>query len=186
MKRILYFLPIALAVLAARSCGGTSQPAAPPALKINTLASLNGAIPTKATATASRSSAGSAADSQPMPALSSDNAAERLQVVRQAHNKWGGSKVARDKDRFAIVGRWNYEYPGGGCKIFNADGTFTFADWLTEIKGAYRFLSSNEIEFTYPGMLYGENVMRVEYRLLGDTLELKTLGLWFTYNRATP
>ncbi len=117
--------------------------------------------------------------------MSSDNPNERLQVARQAQDKWGAHKVAPGIDQLPIVGRWNNPVIDAAYITFNADGTFKNVSLLKDTEGTYRFLSNNEIEFTYPGMLYGQNVGQLEYRLLGDTLELKQWGTWIKYRRAT-
>jgi hypothetical protein len=186
MKRMLSILPAVLVLVAMRSCIPASGSKIPPPPENSTTIPMQLPLPIKAAQAANLSSSASATVSQAMPALSNDNAVERLQAVRKAQDKWGKRKVAPDIDRSAILGRWNASFSDAVYKILYADGAFKNCDGLLETEGTYRLLSNHEIEFTTPGFLYGKNVLQVEYRLLGDTLEFKPLGIWFTYKRATP
>ncbi len=122
-------------------------------------------------------------EDKPGPSLSSQNPSERLQAVRQAQDKWGVEKHALTADRHDIVGRWNHHWNDAVFMLLNADGTYKDVALLGQTEGTYRLLSNDEIEFTSPGF-FGQNVGTREYRLLGNTLELKILGEWVPYKRA--
>jgi len=176
MKRMRFPVTLALAVLAARYCYHRFAPA--PRVPTQGSAALGiHHLPTQAPPPA-------VAAAESLPGLSSDNPGERLQFVRQAQNKWGEHKPATTADQHAILGRWNHPWGDSAYLTFNADGTFTLVGVLRESEGTYRFLSFDQIELTFPGILYGENVVPLEYRLLADTLELKNLGAWVPYKRA--
>lgn len=185
MKRVLIFLPIALTVLAVRSCH-KSAPTPPVPPHTGTTPPIHVLPPPAPLPPPIPPQADDDAAGEPLSGLSSRNPHERLQVVRQAQDKWGSSKVAKEVDRHAIVGRWNNPTTSSAYFVFNADGTFKNVGLLKDTQGTYRFLSNGEIEFTYPGIIYGTNVQQHEYRLLTDTLELKFLGTWIRYYRATP
>ncbi len=185
MKRTLSSLTLALTFLAVCGCGRKPEPAIPLSLENNTKQQINvlPALEDKGTENPPSPNGNDASES--VRALSSDNPNERLQIVRQAQDKWGARKVAKDIDQLPIVGRWNNPVIDAAYITFNADGTFKNVSLLKDTEGIYRFLSNDVIEFTYPGLLYGENVGQLEYRLLGDTLELKQWGTWIKYRRAT-
>ncbi|HTU92892.1 MAG TPA: hypothetical protein VMF69_22620 [Gemmataceae bacterium] len=123
------------------------------------------------------------AQDKPGPSLSSDNPGERLQAVRQAQDKWGRQKHALTADRKDIVGRWNHPWSDAVYVLFNADGTFKDVGALKHTEGTYRLQPNDEIELTSPG-IFAPNVRIGEYRLLGDTLEVKIYGQWVPYKRA--
>lgn len=120
------------------------------------------------------------------PSLSSENPSARLQAVRRTQDKWGDHKPAPTADQRAILGRWNHPWTESAFLTFNADGSFQMNGWLRTVEGTYRFLSYDEIELNQPGLFYGRTIVRCEYRLLGDTLELKIYGEWVPYKRAAP
>lgn len=184
MKSKLPYLAIPLILLAARY-GRRQFTATPPVpLHTSTMQRIN-LLPAPAPPDPPIPAlAGGIAAEAPLSGLSSANPHERLQVVRQAQDKWGSSKVAKDIDRHVIVGRWNNPINSSAYFAFNADGTFRNVALLKDTQGTYRFLSNGEIEFTYPGIIYGTNVAQHEYRLLADTLELKLFGTWIRYHRA--
>jgi hypothetical protein len=186
MKRMLSSLTLALAFLAVCGCSRKAEPAIPLSLGNNTEQQITVLHAPRDIGTEILLSSDGNDASGSVRALSSDNSNERLQLVRQAQDKWGAHKVAQGIDQFAIVGRWNNPVIAAASITFNADGTFKNVSLLKDTEGTYHFLSNDVIEFTYPGMLYGENVTQFEYRLLGDTLELKQLGAWIKYHRATP
>lgn len=186
MKRTLSSLILALTFLTVCGCGHKAAPAIPLSLDNNTEQQINLLPAPQDKGAENPPSMDGNNASESVRALSSDNPNERLQVVRQAQDKWGARKVAQGIDQFAIVGRWNNPVTDAAYFTFNADGTFKNVSLLNDTEGTYRFLSSGVIEFTYAGILYGENVTQFEYRLLGDTLELKQLGAWIKYHRATP
>lgn len=185
MTRTLFLPPLALTFLAVCGCGHPAAPATTTVLENNTVPPMNVFSPPPVHATEIPSSPDDDAAAKLREALSSDNPNERLQIVRQAQDKWGSTKVAADIDQKAIVGRWNNPTISAAYITFNADGTFKNVALLKDTEGTYRFLSHNAIEFTSPGTLYGENAAQLEYRLFGDTLELKQFGTWIRYRRAT-
>jgi len=186
MKRTLSSLTLALTFLTVCGCGRQAEPAIPLSLDNNTEQQIN-ILPAAHDKGAENPPSSDGNDaSEFVRALSSDNPNERLQVVRQAQDKWGAHKVAPGIDQLGIVGRWHNPVIDAAYITFNADGTFKNVSLLKDTEGTYRFLSNNEIEFTYPGLLYGQNVGQLEYRLLGDTLELKQWGTWIKYRRAIP
>ena len=119
------------------------------------------------------------------PSLSSENPSERLHAIRQAQDKWGGHKPAQTADQHAIIGRWNHPWTESAYIAFDANGTFQMTGWLRVVQGTYRFLSFDDIELNQPGLIYGRTIVTCQYRLLGDTLELKIYGDWVPYKRAT-
>ena len=87
-------------------------------------------------------------------------------------------------DRQDILGRWDNPLTDAAYIRFSDDGTFKDVGLLKVTEGTYRFISSEVLEWRFPGVIYGENVVEIKYRLNGDTLELKLLGNWVKYSRA--
>jgi hypothetical protein len=87
-------------------------------------------------------------------------------------------------DREAIVGRWNHPWGAAAHLDFRSDGTFKLTGLLASPEGRYRVLPGGMIELDYPGTFYGRNVVKVPYRLSGETLELESFGDWVKFTRA--
>jgi hypothetical protein len=125
----------------------------------------------------------------PPPSLTSADRNERLEAVRNAHGKYGAKPpapaVAPAKDREAIVGRWDHPWGWRAYLQFNADGTFKAVGLLVSPEGRYRVLPGGMIELDYPGTFYGRNVVKLEYRLTGETLELMSVDGWVKYTKAS-
>jgi hypothetical protein len=121
---------------------------------------------------------------RPEPSLHSNDARERLQAARNAHDRFGAYKPrAVAADTAAIVGRW--DHPWGIAHLhLRSDGTFTEVALLGTNRGTYRLLSRGEIEFNSPGTFYGRNVVKFPYRLSGDALEVNVCDDWVKYTKA--
>jgi hypothetical protein len=87
-------------------------------------------------------------------------------------------------DSHEIIGRWDNPVSDSAYIRFNNDGTFKEVALLKTTEGTYRFLSKEVMEWRFPGVIYGENIVEIKYRLYGDTLELKLLGNWVKYSRS--
>jgi hypothetical protein len=87
-------------------------------------------------------------------------------------------------DREAIVGRWNHPWSAAVHLDFRPDGTVTSVSLRGKDEGTYRLLPGGMIELDLPGIFYGRNVVKVPYRLTGETLELMSFDAWVKYTRA--
>src|SRR5579875_2932320 len=170
MPRKLHYLALAIILLAAAYYyRHESAPTPRASLQHNTIQGMYFPSAPPRPAAASPPPVGGGAAAEPPAGLSSDNPNERLQVVRQAQDKWGDHKPATMTDEHAIVGRWDHPWTDSAYITFYADGTFKMVGWLRDVVGMYRFLSYDQIEFDQPGLLYGRSIVNIEYRLLKDT-----------------
>ncbi len=79
-------------------------------------------------------------------------------------------------DAVDILGRWNNPIGDAAYIEFYKDGTFKEAAVTGSIKGKYRFTSINTIEFTRPGIFYGEIVEEVKYKLSKESFDRYPFG----------